>query len=359
MPEAVSRAFWAGRKVFVTGHTGFFGGWLCSWLQKMGADVTGYSLAPSTDPSFFEAVGVSSRMRSIIGDIRDADRLRDALTKSQAEMVFHLAAQPLVRLAHAEPVETFDTNVMGTVNLLQAMRAAPSVGAAVIVTTDKVYENVEWHWGYREGDRLGGHEPYGASKACAEIAVEAYRHSYFANRARPMGIATIRAGNIIGGGDWAADRLIPDAIRAFAANVPLVIRNPGAVRPWQHVLDAVRGVLMVGERLAGAPAQWSGPWNLGPPENDAYPVARIADTVTRLWGAGAQWRHEVATTPQPHESRLLTLSSMKALAEMSWKPLWSLDRALAASIQWYKAHLAKDDMWKFSLGQITALEGTN
>jgi CDP-glucose 4,6-dehydratase len=355
----VSGSFWAGRRVFVTGHTGFFGGWLCAWLQRLGAEVVGYALAPATRPSFYDAVGVGAGMRSLIADVRDGERLRRAAAESRAEIVYHLAAQPLVRAAHAEPVETFATNVMGTVNLLEAVRSAPGVRAAIVVTTDKVYDNVEWHWGYREGDRLGGREPYGASKACAEIAVDAYRHAYFATAPRRVGMATVRAGNLIGGGDWSADRLIPDAIRAFSAGTRLTVRNPAAARPWQHVLDPVRGLLLLGERLLDAPARWDGAWNLGPAENEAHSVTRVVETVARLWGAGARWESGAASAQAPPESRLLSLSPMKALAELSWRPLWALERALSATVDWYRAHLAGDDMRAFTLGQITALEGTN
>ena len=299
-------------------------------------------------------------MGTVIGDIRDLEGLTKAMTACAPALVLHLAAQPLVGTAHDEPVETFDTNVMGTVNVLQAIRATPSVGAALMVTTDKVYGNQEWAWGYRECDPLGGHEPYGASKACAEIAVNAFRQSYFAD-ARDIGIATIRAGNIIGGGDWTENRLIPDSMRAFSAGNPLVLRNPDATRPWQHVLDPLRGYLMLAQRLTEDPAQWSGPWNFGPAEDDALPVSVIADELTRLWGEGARWQ---AHGPQQsagtaRESRQLVLSSSQAMSRLDWRPVWRLHRALAASVEWYKAYFARQDMCAFSMQQISLVEGSN
>ncbi|MEE8515679.1 MAG: CDP-glucose 4,6-dehydratase, partial [Alphaproteobacteria bacterium] len=265
--------FWAGRRVFVTGHTGFMGGWLCLWLGRLGAEVYGYALTPPTEPSLFEAAGLASHMASTIADVRDYERLSAALQAARPEVVLHLAAQPLVRRAYAEPVETYATNVMGTVNLLEAVRQCPTVRAAVIVTTDKVYENHERTRGYRETDALGGREPYGNSKACAEFAADAYRRSYFHDS--DTGIATVRAGNIIGGGDWAQDRLVPDAMRAFAVGEPLHIRHPNSVRPWQHVLEPLSGFLVLAERLAAAPADWAGGWNFGPDENDARTVAWV------------------------------------------------------------------------------------
>jgi CDP-glucose 4,6-dehydratase len=267
----------------------------------------------------------------------------------------------LVGAAHRDPVETFSTNVMGTVNVLQAIRQTPSVNAALIVTTDKVYENQEWDWGYREQDPLGGHEPYGTSKACAELAVNAFRQSYFSDT-RNIGVATIRAGNIIGGGDWAENRLIPDAVRAFAADKPLSLRNPDATRPWQHVLDPLRGYFMLAQRLAEAPSQWSGPWNLGPAEDDSLPVSVIADELTRLWGNGASWHCEGGALPNSagvKEAQQLVLSSRQAMKKLEWRPVWRIHRALAASIDWYKAHFAHQDMYGFSMQQISLIEGSN
>jgi len=340
------------------------GGWLCLWLARLGARVSGYSLPPPSSPSLFETLGLGDRMDSTIADIRDAGALGAAMEAARPEIVMHLAAQPLVGAAHRDPVETFDVNLMGTVNVLQAIRNAPGVDAALIVTTDKVYENREWSWGYRETDALGGHEPYGASKACAELAVESFRRSYFSGPRAP-GIATIRAGNIVGGGDWAANRLVPDAIRCFSAGTPLTLRHPDAIRPWQHVLDPLRGYLMLAQRLGGEGSAWSGPWNFGPAEEDSAPVAEVADTLARLWSDGARWEidrdaaRNTASGTAARESKTLLLSSSQAHTHLGWRPVWGLNRALAASVEWYRAHLAQEDMFRFSLGQIALAEGSN
>jgi CDP-glucose 4,6-dehydratase len=352
--------FWRDRRVFITGHTGFMGGWLSLWLDRLGANVAGYALAPPTQPSFFEATGLDQRISSTIADIRDQDRLTATLNNFAPDIVMHLAAQPLVGKAHADPAETFAVNTMGTVNLMQAIRTTPSVQTALIVTTDKVYENREWSWGYRESDTLGGHEPYGASKACAEFVVDAFRHSYF-TADRTLGIATIRAGNIIGGGDWAANRLVPDAIQAFAKGEELVLRHPDAVRPWQHVLEPVRGYLILSQKLSAAPQQYTGPWNFGPPDSDADTVAEIADELVRLWGKSATWRHEAppGDAATPKESRLLTVDSAKARSEIGWQPVWNLQRALSATVEWYRAHMDNRDMYTYSTRQIELAEGAN
>ncbi len=284
----IDREFWSGRRVFVTGHTGFIGGWLCAWLDGLGAKTAGYALAPAGEPSFYRAVDLARTVDGHIADIRDRDRLTEAIAGFAPEIVVHLAAQPLVRKAHAEPIETFEVNVMGTANLLEALRETPSARAAVIMTTDKVYRNDERDRGYREDDALGGREPYGCSKACAEHVVNAYRKSYFDGASPRLGIATARAGNVIGGGDWSDDRLVPDAVRALAAGRTLEIRNPAAIRPWQHALDPIRGILLLAQRLAGTPERWSGVWNFGPAADDAWPVSRLADAFVRLWGDDAR-----------------------------------------------------------------------
>ncbi len=355
--------FWRGRRVFVTGHTGFMGGWLCLWLNRLGARVAGYSLAPPTRPSIFETLKLAGDMESITADVRDLERLSAAIGDFNPEVVMHLAAQPLVGRARERPVDTFETNVMGTVNLMQAMRSAGTLRAALIITTDKVYDNREWPWGYRETDGLGGGEPYGSSKACAELVVEAFKHSYFApqpgSAETPVGIATVRAGNIVGGGDWAGNRLIPDAVRAFAAKRPLVLRNPDALRPWQHVLDPLRGYLALAERLFEAPGDWQGAWNFGPSEADACTVSAVADEMVRLWGNGASWAEEMSEEGKPYEAKLLSLNSSKAGAALKWAPVWDIGRTLAATLDWYKAHLAQNDMRAFSFQQIAVMEGTN
>ena len=346
--------FWRGRRVFVTGHSGFFGGWFCLWLARLGAQVTGYSLAPATRPNFFGAVDLGRDVCSITGDIRKLNMLRGAMQEADPEFVFHLAAQPLVRQAHAAPVDTFSTNVMGTVHVLQSMRSCENLRGAVIFTTDKVYRNAETGTGFLEDDRLGGREPYGASKACAEIVTDAYRHSYFEAE---FPIATVRAGNIIGGGDWSADRLVPDAIRAFSAGRPLVIRNPDAVRPWQHALDPARGLLLLTERLTADPSAPTA-WNMGPADQSAAPVGRLVDMLTGIWGNGAHWERDAADGA-PYEARLLNLDSALAKANLGWQPAWSLERALNATVEWYRAFLAHKDVRALSLSQIEAMEGAN
>jgi len=352
--------YWRGRRVFLTGHTGFMGGWLALWLARLGAEVTGYALAPPTRPSLFEVAGITGDLTSIEGDVRDAARLEEAVAQYRPEIAFHLAAQPLVRAAHADPVGTYGTNVMGTAHLLESLRRVAELEAVVVITSDKVYDNREWAWGYRESDRLGGKEPYGSSKACTEMVAEAYRHSYFDNGAGRTGLATVRAGNVIAGGDWAADRLVPDAIKAFAAGTPLTIRNPDAVRPWQHVLEPVRFYLALAQLLAAEPAAWSGAWNVGPAEEDAQPVRWVVDRLVRLWGEGASWRSEDGARPadpQPYESRLLAVDSAKARLAAGYGPVWRVEEALRRAVEWYKAHLAGDDMRAMSFAQIAAFQG--
>ncbi len=345
----VDASFWRDRRVLVTGHTGFKGGWLSLWLARLGARVSGYSLEPPTRPNLFDAVGLAGDLSSTIADIRDAGRLERAVAEARPEIVFHMAAQPLVRRAHAEPVETFATNVMGTVNLLDALRRQDGVIAVVVITSDKVYDNREWVWAYRETDRLGGHEPYGASKACTEIAVEAFRRSYFGGR-RPTGLATARAGNVIGGGDWAEDRLVPDAMRAFSAGEALRLRNPLAHRPWQHVLEPVAGYMRLAERLAVEPESLSGAWNFGPAGGDSRQVQWVVDELVRLWGDGARWTLDNGANP--YEARLLAVDSSRAEAELGWRAAWNTEHALARTVAWYRAHRRDGDVRRLSFDQI-------
>jgi CDP-glucose 4,6-dehydratase len=333
--------------VLVTGHTGFKGGWLCGVLGGMDAAVAGYSLPPPTSPSFHDAVGLAGRVDETIGDVRDLATLTAALERTQPEVVFHLAAQPLVRRAFNDPVETYSTNVMGTVNLMEAVRRTPSVRAVVVVTSDKVYDNVEWVWSYREPDRLGGREPYGTSKAACELVVEAYRNSY---RRDGLAIATVRAGNIIGGGDWAEDRLIPDAVRAFSKGQPLIIRNPAAVRPWQHVLEPVAGYMMLAEKLLAGDLSFEGGWNFGPSYTDARPVSEVVNAVAELWGDGVFW--QLANGAQPYEAKLLTVDSSQAITRLKWVPRWNLAGALRRTVDWYKAFLSGSDMLRVTETQI-------
>ncbi len=350
--RGVNRDFWKGRRVFLTGHTGFMGGWLALWLARLGAKVCGYALPPPTNPCFFAAAGVGRDTDSTIADVRDLGTLREAMGAARPEIVLHLAAQPLVRQAHSDPVTTYATNVMGTVNLLEAMRSCRSVRAAIVITSDKVYDNCERPAGYLEDDVLGGREPYGSSKACAELVTRAYRDSYFEGGCDGVGIATARAGNVIGGGDFAADRIVPDAVRAFAVFRPLIVRNPAATRPWQHVLEPLAGYLMLAERLAENPSGWSEGWNFGPDETDSRPVSWLASEVCRLWGEGATWIPANSAAAQPYEAKLLAVNIGKAKERLGWRPAWAVPRAAAAAIAWYKDFVGGFDTRKRALDQI-------
>jgi CDP-glucose 4,6-dehydratase len=346
--------FWRGKRVLVTGHTGFKGGWLSLWLQSLGAEVSGYALPPPTNPSLFEVASVDRGMvASHLADIRDLPSLKAALRAGRPEVVFHLAAQPLVRHSYADPVETYATNVMGTVHLLEAIRASAGVRAVVNVTTDKCYENREWVWGYREGDPLGGHDPYSSSKGCAELVTAAYRDSFFnaAEHARHgVALATARAGNVIGGGDWAMDRLVPDMIRAFSRGEAVVIRSPQAIRPWQHVLEPLWGYLTLAERLWEHGPAFAESWNFGPNDQDARPVQWIVQRLVEQWGDGAAW--QLDERPQPHEATSLKLDCSKARARLDWRPRWELGLALDRIVAWYRAYAQGEDMQALTLAQI-------
>jgi CDP-glucose 4,6-dehydratase len=353
---AVDSSFWRGKRVFLTGHTGFKGGWLSLWLASMGAKVTGYALAPTTNPNFFEAAKVAGILEeSLIADIRDLDRLQTVMTHAKPEIVMHLAAQPLVRYSYANPVETYATNVMGTVHVLESMRRMQGVRAAVIVTTDKCYENQEWPWGYRENEPMGGHDPYSNSKGCAELVTSAYRQSYFPSEKYPthqLAIASARAGNVIGGGDWSQDRLIPDAIRAFEAQVPLFIRNPLATRPWQHVLEPLAGYLVLAQALYREGPAFTGAWNFGPRDEDARAVQDVIDLLIHCWDTAASWQHD--TTEQPHEAHSLKLDCSKARQYLHWTPRWNLEHAIEKIAQWHRAHQQKHNLLELSLEQIAS-----
>lgn len=345
-------AFWHGKTVFVTGHTGFKGGWLSLWLHRLGARVTGYALEPPTQPNLFEVAGLARSIDSIAGDVRDLKALRQSLLRAKPQFVFHLAAQALVRESYADPVDTYSTNVMGTVNVLEAVREAESVRATVIVTSDKCYENRERVRGYREDEAMGGHDPYSSSKGCAELVTAAYQRSFFSRSGMP--VASARAGNVIGGGDWGRDRLVPDALRAFSAGETLRVRNPEAVRPWQHVLDPLNGYLTLAERLWDEGLAYSGAWNFGPVDGDDRPVSWIVEELVRRWGDGATWRIDEA--PQPHESGLLKLDCSKAREQLDWHPRIDLGTALDWTVEWRRRHAAGEHVGKLTEEQISRFQ---
>jgi CDP-glucose 4,6-dehydratase len=329
------RNFWHGRRVLVLGHTGFKGSWLCLWLHRMGADIAGLSLPSPTEPSLYSLAGLHGVVATTYGDVRDLDVVTDAVRTWQPEIVFHLAAQALVRASYRQPVATYATNVMGTVHVLEAVRATPSVRSVVVVTSDKCYENREWAWGYRESDALGGHDPYSNSKACAELVVAAYRRSFLAvPGGRVVGVATTRAGNVIGGGDWADDRLLPDCMRALSAGRCIEIRNPHAIRPWQHVLDPLRGYLLLAEHLHADAATFGDAWNFGPADDDARPVSWIVSRVVEQWGEGAAW--SLACGDAPHETNWLKVDASRARMKLGWAPRLTLADALAWTVAWYR-----------------------
>ena len=351
--------FWAGKRVLLTGHTGFKGSWLSLWLQSMDAKVIGYALSPPTNPSLFEVANVSQGMTSNIGDIRDLTYLQSIFAKYQPEIVIHMAAQPLVRYSYLEPVETYSTNVMGVVNLLEAVRNTKSVKAVVNVTTDKCYENREWAWGYRENEAMGGFDPYSSSKGCAELVTAAYRNSYFhpeKYQTHGVAIATGRAGNVIGGGDWAEDRLIPDMVRAIVSGRPVSIRNPHSIRPWQHVLEPLSGYLLLAQKLYEEGPGFAEAWNFGPNDDDAKPVDWILDNLTKTWGEGASWKLDGGD--HPHEAHYLKLDCSKAKSRLQWQPRWSLATAIDQICVWHKAHIAGADMQAMCLSQIKQYETT-
>jgi CDP-glucose 4,6-dehydratase len=341
--------FWQGKRVLLTGHTGFKGGWLALWLQQMGAQVHGLSLAPPTQPNLFEQARVAEGLASsTLGDIRDFAVVRDAMARSQAEVVLHLAAQPLVRLSYREPVETYATNVMGTVHVLEAARQVGGVRAIVNVTTDKCYENREWAWGYRENEAMGGHDPYSSSKGCAELVTAAYRQSFM--KEAGVALASARAGNVIGGGDWSEDRLIPDILKAFQRNEAVVVRNPHATRPWQHVLEPLSGYLCLAQRLHGHGQDLAEGWNFGPKDEDARPVRWIVEHLVKTWGPGASW--QLDPQAHPHEASNLKLDISKAQHRLGWRPQWDLATALQHTVDWHRAWMKQDDMRQFTLQQI-------
>ncbi|MHC4166070.1 MAG: CDP-glucose 4,6-dehydratase [Planctomycetota bacterium] len=336
------QSFYRGKTVLVTGHTGFKGGWLTTWLKLLGANVIGYALPPEKDePNLFGAGRVAENMTSVIDDIRELPSLAEVFTSYKPEIVFHLAAQSLVRRAYSMPVETYDTNIMGTVNVLEAARRSPSVKVVVVVTSDKCYENREWVYAYRENDPMGGHDPYSASKGAAELVTSSYRNSFFAPAEcgdRQLSLSSVRAGNVIGGGDWAQDRLIPDCIRALTKRVPIAVRNPNAVRPWQYVLEPLSGYLWLVARMWEEPARFAGAWNFGPTTDGNAPVHWVVDTVVKEWGHG-EWQ-DISTDMRTarHEANLLRLDCTKAATLLKWKPVYSLLDSLRETVAWYRHH---------------------
>ncbi|MDB5526948.1 MAG: rfbG [Devosia sp.] len=349
MTYAEAFAAYAGKRVFVTGHTGFKGTWLVMLLREIGAEVMGYALPPPPGLSHYEALGINGQIAEVIGDVRDAGALAKAMGDFAPEFVFHLAAQALVRQSYAEPADTFATNVMGAANLLDAVRATPSVRSLVFITSDKAYENLEWVWGYRENDRLGGHDPYSASKAAAEIVFSAYARSYFAARA-DFGAATTRAGNVIGGGDWAADRIVPDCIRAVEAGKPVELRNPQSTRPWQHVLEPISGYVLLGARLHADPARYGGSWNFGPSSVEVRTVHDVAGAIIEHLGHGS-----IVITGDPsarHEANLLQLNCDRAHQLLAWHPRWDVDKTLSATASWYAAVLGGQDAAAVTRSQL-------
>lgn len=351
----VDNRFWQNKKVFITGHTGFKGSWLSLWLHSLGADVTGYALEPPTEPSLFDLCRLKEIIHSVRGDVRDLDQLTSAMVKAKPEIVIHMAAQSLVRESYRTPVETYAVNVMGTVNLLESVRNCKGVKAVLNVTTDKCYENREWVWGYRENEPMGGYDPYSNSKGCSELVTSAYRRSFFNQRdyaVHGVAVASARAGNVIGGGDWAADRLIPDCVRALLKGEKIRIRNPYAIRPWQHVLEPLSGYMTLAQGLYEKGPLFAEGWNFGPSEEDARPVEWIIKKMCEKWGNNSSY--EVDKGDHPHEAHYLKLDCSKAKAELEWHPRWSLEKAIDSIIEWTNAYKDKRDLRQVSMSQIEA-----
>lgn len=341
--------FWKDKKVFLTGHTGFKGGWLSLYLQNLGAKIYGFSLAPSTTPNLFTVSDIAKNLAgNYIADIRDAASLENAMIQSQPDVVFHLAAQALVKNSYADPVETYSTNVMGTVNLFEAVRKTASVKAVVNVTSDKCYENREWFWSYREDEAMGGYDPYSSSKGCSELVTAAYRQSFLSGT--KVAVATARAGNVIGGGDWASNRLIPDMLNAFENGNSVALRYPASVRPWQHVLEPLSGYTLLAEQLFEKGGEYAEAWNFGPRDQDCKSVAWIAETMAQYWGKGAAWHAD--TNNHMHEASQLKLDASKAQARLNWQPRWDINKSLQSIVDWHKAYKSSMDMQKFCISQI-------
>ena len=349
MELKVHKSFWKNKRVIITGHTGFKGSWLSLWLNFLEAKVTGYALNPFTNPNLFSLLGIKKNISDHRDNIRDLSSLISVIKSSEPRIIIHLAAQSLVRKSYKDPVGTFATNVMGMVNLMEAARSCDSVRVILVVTSDKCYENREIDYGYRETDTIGGHDPYSCSKGCAELVTSAFRRSFFENGSA-VAIASARAGNVIGGGDWAADRIVPDAMRAFNENQILMVRNPGAVRPWQHVLDPLSGYMTLCEKMWNHPSKFSEGWNFGPADENVRTVGEVTDRISELWGDHAAW--ERSNVDHPHEATLLKLDITKAKKQLGWKPKWDLDTALEKTVSWYKSYYNGQDVGEMSLKQI-------
>lgn len=345
-------AFWSGRRVLLTGHTGFKGGWLALWLHMLGADVRGYALPAATTPSLWQAARLAELTPGTLADIRDSARMDAAVTAFQPDVVLHLAAQPLVRASYEAPADTYATNVMGTVHLLEAVRRCTSVRAVVVVTSDKCYDNREWLWPYRESDALGGYDPYSSSKACVELLCASWRASFLQDSC--IALATARAGNVLGGGDWSPDRLVPDALRAWERGETLTLRHPHATRPWQHVLEPLHGYLLLAQSLAEGQEHTASAWNFGPDSEGVASVGDVIAQLSQLWPGTAPWHTEVQ--PQPHEAGRLALDSSKARLQLNWRPRWTLAQALARTTDWHNAWRSGADMQAFTRAQIAAFQ---
>lgn len=349
----INKNFWKGKKVFITGHTGFKGSWLCLWLHSLDAEVTGYALNPPTTPNLFDPCKINTFINSHIADIQDIKALQEAINSARPEIIIHMAAQSLVIESYNNPVETYSVNVMGTINLFETIRKTKGIKAVVNITTDKCYENREWYWGYRENEPLGGYDPYANSKACSELVTSAYRNSFFNPKdyyAHGVGLASARAGNVIGGGDWATDRLIPDCIRALLAKKKILIRNPDAIRPWQHVLEPLSGYLVLAQKLYENGPRFSEAWNFGPDDTDARTVEWIVQTICEKWGQNAAY--EIDKGEHPHEAHYLKLDCSKAKSELGWYPWWNLEKAIDKVIEWTKAYKNKQNIKEVCLKQI-------
>ena len=345
----VNKAFWKGKRVFVTGHTGFKGSWLCIWLNQMGAEVKGYALKPNTNPALFDLANIQEIVINEYGNIQDFDQLKKSMLDFDPQILIHMAAQPLVRLSYKEPIDTYMTNVIGTVNVLEAARLCKHLKSVVSVTTDKCYENKEWMWAYRENEPMGGHDPYSSSKGCAELVTAAYRKSFFFENNTPA-LASARAGNVIGGGDWATDRLVPDVLRAFNTGQAVIVRNPLAIRPWQHVLEPLSGYLILAENLYLYGDKYADAWNFGPNEEDCKNVQWILDEMVNIWSGKASWKLD--ENPQPHEATFLKLDCSKAKTLLKWDPKWSIKTVLKRIHDWNSVFLTNGDLRKKCIEEI-------